>query len=369
MTLKLTVEQARALRQRGQALVAPGLQEADPALAAARQSAGLQAQDLFAATLGVRVRSAGSVLAGFERSRLETKSVVWTWLMRGTLHVIPTEDIDWYLAVVGQPLIAGTAKRRGELGLDEETYAAGLKIIRARLEQGGPLMREELTSSLEQAGLPAGYSVERHLLFRAALEGLICFGPDRGAAPGAHPTFTPLEAWLGRPLRRFSEDERPQLVARLARRYLDAFAPAALPDFAAWTGLNIRDLRAGWELVAPEMTEVEVAGQALFAPEATLARRDEPLPQPHVRLLPAFDTYILGHRSRALIEDGTYTAQLRGGGILPPVILVDGVIAGTWRMNRKGRKLALALEPFGEWNDEVRRLAEAEMRDVERFVG
>jgi hypothetical protein len=369
MRLKLTVEQALALRQRGQALIAPGLQVNDATRAAARQSAGFQAQDLFAATLGVRVRSERSALADFERSRLATKSVTWTWLMRGTLHVVPTEDLDWYLAVVGQPLVVGTARRRAELGLDEETYRAGVKVILDRLERDGPLMREELASSLEGAGLPAGYSIERHLLFRAALEGLICFGPDRGDAPGAHPTFTLLEAWLGRPLRRFSEEERPELVARLARRYLSAFAPAALPDFSAWTGLNIRDLRAGWELVLPELTEVDVAGQTLYAPDAALADLDDPLPQPHVRLLHAFDTYILGHRSRALIEDGTYTAQIKGGGMLPPIILVDGRIAGVWRMNRKGRKLAITLAPFDDWGAEAQRLVEAELADIERFVG
>jgi hypothetical protein len=367
--LKLTVNHALALWQRGQALAAPGLQGEDPTLAAARQSAGLQAQDLFAAALAVRVRSAGSALADFERSRLETKSVTWTWLMRGTLHIAPTDDLDWYLAVFGKPLIAGTAKRRSELGLDEDTYRAGLKVVRERLAADGPLMREELTGSLEAAGLPGGYSIERHLLFRAALEGLICLGPDRGKAPGAHPTFTLLEDWLGRPLERFSDAQTPQLVARLARRYLAAFAPAALPDYSAWTGLNIRDLRAGWELVLPELTEVEVAGQVLYAPSEVLARFDEPLPQPHVRLLPAFDTYILGHRNRSLIEDGAYAAHIKGGGMLPPMVLVDGRITGTWRMNRKGRKLALALEPFGEWGGEVRRLAEAEARDIERFAG
>jgi hypothetical protein len=288
--------------------------------------------------------------------------------MRGTLHLVPSADLDWYLAVVGQPLIAATARRRAELGLDEETYAAGMAVILDRLARDGPLMRAELTAGLEAAGLPGGYSIERHLLFRAALEGLICLGPDRGDAPGAHPTFTLLESWLGRPLQRYPAAEQPQLVARLARRYLAAFAPAALPDFSAWSGLNIRDLRAGWELVLPELAEVEVAGQTLYAPAEVLARLDEPLPRPHVRLLPAFDTYILGHRNRSLIEDGTYTARLKGGGILPPMLLVDGRIAGTWRMNRKGRKLALALEPFTEWPPDAQRLAVEEVRDIERFV-
>lgn len=369
MTLHLTVQQARALRQHGQALVSPGLQAADATLTAARASAGLQAQDLFAAALGVRVRSAGSSLADFQRSRVETRSVTWTWLMRGTLHLVPTDDLAWYLAVLGPPLIAGTARRRAELGLDDGVLTAGLRIVRGRLANDGPLLRKELTSSLEAAGLPSGYAIERHLLFWAALEGHVCFGPDRGDGPGAHPTFTLVEDWLGRPLERFAFHEMPHLVARLARRYLDAFAPAGPGDFAAWTGLNVRDVRSGWELLLPELIEVDVDGQALYATRAGLDRLDAPLPDPHLRLLPAFDTYVLGHRSRSLIEDGSYAARIKGGGVLPPLLLIDGRIAGTWRMNRKGRQLDVALEPFVELEQPMRALAQAEVRDIERFVG
>ena len=155
--MRMTLEAALAIRQRAQALVAPGLQDEDATLAAARRSAGLQAQDLFAAALGARTRSAGSSLAGFEKSRLERRSVTWTWLMRGTLHVVPTEDLDWYLAVVGPPLIAGTARRRAELGLDESTYEAALRIAQRRLRDAGPLTRAKSSPAAStQRGCRAG---------------------------------------------------------------------------------------------------------------------------------------------------------------------------------------------------------------------
>ena len=187
--------------------------------------------------------------------------------------------------------------------------------------------------------------------------------------PGSNPTFTLVEDWLGRPLESFGDADVAQLTARLARRYLSAFAPATLADFSAWAGINVRDLRAGWELVLPELTEVEIDGQRFWTPPDTLAWLDEPLPQPHVRLLPAFDTYILGHRNRVQIDDGSYASRIKGGGMLPPMILVDGRIAGTWRMNRKGRRLAIALEPFTEWGDGVQATVEQEVRDIERYVG
>ena len=265
--IQLTNDQAFYLRMRGQGLI-PGFCRAagvDATAEAARFSAGLQAQDLFAATLSVRVRAAGSTLADFERSRLAARSVVWTWLMRGTLHVVPAEDLDWLLAVLGPPLIAATARRRAEIGLNAEVHAWGLEVVLERLASG-PATREELSQALADRGVPNGYSIERYLLFCAALEGRICYGPDRGDAPGARPTFTLLPSWLGRPLVQLTDDQLREAKVRLVRRYLDAFAPATLTDFSTWAGVNVRDLRDAWEAVREELVEVELLGQSAFVP-------------------------------------------------------------------------------------------------------
>ena len=228
--IALTSSQALYLRMRGQGLI-PGFSRVavgDATAAAARFSAGLQAQDLFAATLSVRVRAAGSTLADFERSRLAARSVVWTWLMRGTLHLVPAEDLDWLLAVLGQPLIAATARRRAEIGLNADVHARGLEVVLEQLASG-PATREELSQALTDRGVPNGYSIERYLLFCAALEGRICYGPDRGDAPGSRPTFTLLPSWLGRPLAQLTDDQLREARVRLVRRYLDAFR-AGHPD-------------------------------------------------------------------------------------------------------------------------------------------
>jgi hypothetical protein len=334
----------------------------------ARFTGGLQAQDLFAATLGVRVRAAGSTLADFERSRLSERSVVWTWLMRGTLHLVPAEDLDWLLAALGPHLIASTARRRGELGLSAEVYTRGLGVVLDRLAAAGPATREELSRALADAGLPNGYAIERYLLFCAALEGRVCFGPDRGNAPGAHPTFTSLPDWLRRPLVGLGGEDLLAAQVRLAQRYLDAFAPATLVDFSAWTGVNIRDLRAAWEELAGDLVEVEVVGQRAFVPRPRMAELDAKVHVQTVRLLPAFDTYILGHRMRELIDDGRYAARIRGGGMLPATVLVNGRLEGTWQTNRKGRRVAITVEPFEPFSRDVASTVAREVADVERFV-
>jgi hypothetical protein len=206
------------------------------------------------------------------------------------------------------------------------------------------------------------------LLFCAALEGQVCFGSDRGNAPGVHPTYTLLEDWLGRPLARLAEDELGAARVRLARRYLAAFAPATLADFSTWAGLNIADLRDAWESIGAELVDVEVAGKPLRIPESRLAELDEEPPFPMVRLLPAFDTYILGHRTRELIDDGRYADRLRGGGMLPATVLVDGRIEGTWQTNRKGRRIAISLNPFEPFDARVQAAISREIADIERFV-
>ncbi len=370
MAIRLTIHQALRLRMRGQALLPHQIGGGDVARLVSRQVCGLQAQDLFAALLGVRVRAPGSALADCEGSRLANRSVIWTWLMRGTLHLVPADDVEWLLAVLGPPLLAATARRRGELGLDEATYAAGLTVIREHLASTGQATREEVVQALTAAGLPAGYRFERHLLYRAALEGVVCFGPDRGDVPGEKPTFVLLSDWLLRtPILPTEDGERRQGLGLLAERYLAAYAPATLADFSAWSGLNVRDLRAGWDAITPHQLEVEVAGRPAWVPEARMTDLDEqPRGVPHVRLLPAFDTYILGHKTRDLIEDGAYASCVKGGGMLPAMVLLDGRILGIWRTNRTGRKVAITVEPFEPFSQEIEAAIAAEVADIERFL-
>ena len=319
---------------------------------------------MFAAALGVRARSRGATLSGVERSRFERRSVVWTWAMRGTLHLLAAEDLDWLLLLLGPVLAAADRTRRLQLGLDEETCRRGLRAVRAHLEQHGPATREELGPALRQAGVPPGYSAERHLLYLGAAEGLFCLGPDRGARP----TFALLADWLGRPP---APPSREEALARLASRWLAAFAPAAPADLAAWSGLPAAAVRAAWEKAAGGLVEVTLGpDRTAWLPRARLAELDgPPPPSPDVRLLPAFETYLLGYRDRALLIEAADAGRVFSGGMIRPVILVDGRVAGTWRTNRKGRRVGLAVEPFAALPPEAEAGIEAEKADILRFVG
>jgi hypothetical protein len=359
----LRIESLALARLRGQALAVPLPAGPDAAARVARQVCGLQAQDIFAASLGVRVRCAGATLGGVERARFAERGVVWTWAMRGTLHLLAADDLSWLLPLLGPVFVAAGRTRRRQLGLDGDTCEQGLRALRKHLAAHGPCTREELGPVLRAAGVPPGYSPARHLLYCAAMEGMVCLGPDRGARP----TFVLLEDWLGRPLKPVS---RAKALARLAERFLAAYGPAAPEDLATWSGLPVPLVREAWDLAAGGMVETTANGRSAWLPRGRVAELDTlPAAAPRVRLLPAFDNYLLGYRDRDGIIEPKHRERVFAGGVIRGVILADGRVIGVWKPNRQGRRVEVTLEPFGKRPPGIRAQVAAEVEDIQRFVG
>jgi hypothetical protein len=235
--------------------------------------------------------------------------------------------------------LTGSHRRLTQLGVPEADRPRAADAIRAALREHGPLTRVELMEHVARAGIETAGQAGAHLPMLAALQGHVCFGPP---ARGGKPTYVLRDDWLGSGLPQLS---REQGLAELARRYVRAFGPAAPEDFASWSGLPLRDARAGWAAVG----ETE--------------RPEEPPPDPPVvRLLPAFDTYLLGHRTRDAIVPAEHARRVwPGGGIVRPTIVANGHAVGTWR--RAGAKIEL--EPFAEPRDVA---AGEEVADVQRFL-
>jgi len=331
-----------------------------------KQVCGIQAQDASAATLAVRARSAGLVAADVEQARVWDRTIIRTWGPRGTVHLLASDDIGWLLPLLGPVFVAGDRRRREELGLDEDVCARGIHIIRTVLANQGPLTRAELFEQLANQGIHLEGQARPHLLGRAALEGLICLGPDRGTDP----TYVLLNDWLGQehkghPL---SEDEA---YAELTRRYLSAYGPATPEDQAAWSGLPLSKIRATWLRMADQFMEIEFAGAAAWMLKTCAAWLDElPVHTPIVRLLPRFDSYLLGYQKRDLVVQPQYAKRINaGGGIIHPTVLVDGRVVGMWKSKREKNQLGVVVEPFDELVSELYEALEAEVTDLARFLG
>ena len=296
MSIRLSDDQLRLLRLRAQRLTPQQPGEVIGVAQVVKEVCGIQAQDASAATFVVRSRSDGLVVTDVEHARVYDRSIIRTWGQRGTLHMLASDDIGWLLPLLGPVFVAGDRRRREELGLSEDICVRGMRIIRNVLADHGSLTRAELVEHLATDGIHLEGQARPHLLARAALEGLICLGPDRGAEP----TYVLLNDWIDQKHtgHSLSEDEA---YTELTRRYLSAYGPATPGDQAAWSGLPQSKTRAAWQRIEGELLEVETIDSRAWMLRAQAARLDElPAPTPIVHLLPRFDIYLLGYQKRDL---------------------------------------------------------------------
>ena len=335
---------ARALLVRAQRLGGPERETGASVAEVVGAVGGLQAQDAGAAALGVRARLAGATASAVDRARFEDRSVARVWCMRGTLHLVPAEDARWIVGLLGHVGLARGRRRREQMGVVHGAGAA----VRAALADG-PLTRHEIAARVRAAGhaLADDAQAPVHLVMTAALEA----GVVEAAPRGREPTYALAEDWLG-PAGRLPDGDAA--LAELARRHARAHPPAGPEDFAAWSGLRMADARRAFAAIAGELDEVEVLGRRAY-----VLRDLEPAPAA-VRLLPAFDNLLLGHRDRALTVDVEHARDvLPGGGIIRPTVLAGGRVAGTWRLER-GRPQVTPFRPPGPD-------VAAEIADVIRF--
>jgi hypothetical protein len=149
---------------------------------------------------------------------------------------------------------------------------------------------------------------------------------------------TSAESWLGRPL-----DPQPSLTG-LVRRYLAAFGPATVPDMQAWSGLT--RLREPVTALRAELrTFRDETGRELFdLPEAPRPDPDTPAP---VCLAAEFDNLVLSHADRTrIISDESKERMFTPNGIFPGTVLIDGFVAGMWRIDRARDAVTLIAEMF-----------------------
>jgi uncharacterized protein YcaQ len=362
VTKELSTKQIRLLRLRSQRLHPEAARSISGVAELVKVMSGLQAQELPSATLAVRPRSIHLVAEDVKKAREEDRSIVLTWCMRGTLHLVPAEDLGWLLPFFGPVFIRKSDRRYKQLELDQETRKRAVSEIRKALSQRGPLIRTELAEALAAKGIPVEGQAIAHLVRYAALEGIICFGPERDGQL----TYVLLDDWV-RPSGRLDAD---QIQAELARRYLEAYGPAAPDDLARWSGISIGEARAGFEAISNDLLEVPTSDSQAWMLASYSAWLDEPREDSIVRLLPRYDAYLLGYQSRAFMVSAAHAKRIHpGGGQIKSTLIVDGRAAGIWSTERKKHSVTIVVEPFEPISPNVISKIEAEAQDIGRFMG
>jgi hypothetical protein len=288
--------------------------------AVVRWMGAIQAQDYPASLRAVCLRLPGvsyeQAEAAFNRGEF-----LRTHVLRPTWHLAAAEDIRWLLELTAPQVKAKTRSRDLEFGLTEDIFAESNAVFTRALRGGRHLLREELARTLEEAGIDTGGYRLAHLLMRAELDAVICSGAPRGKkhtyallserAPGA------------------GSFDRETSLAMLAARYFTSRGPATLKDFVWWSGLTMTAARQAILMADKELSIVELDGQTYyFHPGAQEMKTKSGT----VHYLPAFDEYLIAYADRsAVLAAEQLSKAIASNGIFRPVILHDGIVAGTWK--------------------------------------
>lgn len=295
----------------------------------------MQAQDYTSVkwAIGLRCCSATDVII---EQAIVSKTVVRTWLMRGTLQVVAASDVRWMLALLAPRVIANSARRYHQLELDDATFAHSYEILTKRLQGGKQLTRSEILLILEQASISTSGQRGYHILRRAALEGLVCFGPFQDKQE----TFVLLEEWAPHD----KDMKRNEALAELAKRYFRSHGPATLQDFVWWSSLKVVDARAGLETANTRLHQETIDGQTYWLiPNDSVPKN----PSPTAYLLPAYDEFFLGYKARDAVLDSKYDKQaVSSGGVFRSMIVIDGQVAGIWKRSLREDSVIITPSPF-----------------------
>jgi winged helix DNA-binding protein len=306
---------------------------------------GVHAQVQSSSELQVWARVEG-VSAGDVREALwERRTLVRTWTMRGTLHLLTADDLPLYVAALRMHDRWWKGAWLRMIGMTAEQLRATLNAIGESLG-AKPLTREALAGKVAKRVGPR--SRERMLsgwgemLKPAAFEGSLISGPPKGRSV----TFVRPDRWL----KSWQDLDGEEAFREVLRRYLRAYGPSTREEFARWWGMQPAPAgRVITSMPEGELAEVDVEGQRAWALAENVAEMARRRPKAPVRLLPGFDVYMAATRPKGSIVDSRFESRVfRQAGWISPVVLVDGLAAGVWSHERKGPEIKVSVEPFGK---------------------
>jgi len=334
-----------------------------------RDIAGLHAQVMSSAELTLWARAAGVGPDLVASALWEQKTLVKTWAMRGTLHLLPADELPLWVAA--QAMLKPRHETGSWLkyhGLTAAQAAAMLDAIPAALD-GRWLTREELAIEVGRLTGVSGLDDKLRggfgdLLKPAAFRGDLCFAPNEGRSV----RFARPDQWL----ESYAAVDVDEAALEVARRYLAAYGPASREAFARWFGSPSPAQAGKWlQRLGDEIVEVEVEGEAGWMAAADVETCASASGEGVVRLLPGFDHYVVAapRDADAVLPSAEKARVYRPQGWLSPVLLIDGRMAGVWSLERASAGVAVEISPFGRLTREQRAGAEAEAEALAAFLG
>jgi len=312
----------RSERLRSHRLSAPAPTIAD----AARHMLATQGQEFWGGrwALASRTRGAPSVRdvdAAFDRGE-----IVRSWTMRGTIHVLPSEDLAWVMSVTGERQRRQAAAVHRAEGIDADEVARAEAAARAALRGGNRLTRKELFAVFEGAGISTAGQRGYHLLTNLSVSAVVCQGPvvPRESGPTREQYIVLSEDWV-------TDAAAPaDPLGELFFRYIVSHGPAGVRDFAWWAGLPLGLSRTAAEAASDRLEIVADEGEPRYLAPAPRPRRSAVAPD--VIALPPFEEYYLSYADRTVPCAPEFMKAVGPSmnGIVRPILVARGEIVGVW---------------------------------------
>jgi hypothetical protein len=307
----------------------------------------------------------------------KNKTLVKVWCMRGTLHIIPSEDLPIYNKALRRMWLEHHGEFRDAPNfptIEERKKLIYPKILEALAQK--PLKRNELDAKVrlllkdDSKPYQGLFSAWGGILKETAYEGLTVH-----AQPcGRESCFARLDKWL--PYINLNEIDEDEAKERLLINYLSGYGPASAQDFFYWSGLMAGDTRKTIENVAGSLIEeVEIEGAKgrfwMLKEDFKLLDSislDEKAPP---NLLPKYDSFVLGHKDRTRIIISEYMKHVFRSkiGDVAATLLINGHIVGTWRHEKTKISLAITVTPFQKLGKEDLKEVEEKARALSQFMG
>lgn len=288
-----------------------------------RRMGALQSQDLGSGLLAVAVRTR-SATASDLAGALASGAVVRTWTMRGTLFLVPAEDVRTYVNLAGDRVMRSAASRHRGLGIAEEDVAVVRKVVEERLTGDVGMTRPELFEAFESAGQPTRGQRGIHLISILSHRLVLVQGPLRGRQQ----EFRLADEWLPRSEGLGGDDA----LEFLAARYIASHGPTDERDFAWWLGQPLGVVRGPFRAAAEHAAGFEAEGGTLFCSPLVAELLETRTGARTVVAVPGYDEIALGYRDRSVAIPEPYLERIIPGvnGVFKAMVLVGGRAVGTW---------------------------------------
>lgn len=304
------------------------------------------------------------------------KSLVKTWFMRGTLHVIPSEDLPVYHHALKRMWFEhhGRYMNKPEWPSRKERETLFYPKIKAALAEK-PLRRKELNGKVR---LLLGDKSQPYARIFSAWGGILKETSYLGLTVHAEPCgkescFARLDKWL--PWINLGGITESAAISELLWKYLHCYGPASAQDFACWSGLLASEANNAIENNQTELKEVQLqeSGKRLWMlkKDFKVLQKIDLEEKAPTRLLPKYDSYLMGHKDRSRIIQEELLKQVYRPvvGDVAATVIVNGRIAGTWTSKKTKKKITIAIKTFERFDKEIITEVEQVVKDLGAFVG